>query len=130
MAVSAVLNIQHAERTKSRCNDKECQMSKFNHLRLAIAAVTLLAAGSSVAANTISGSDGCAILRQIIAAQFGAISTSGSGDQFDIASRSMTIVPDTPLLCATTAASVSRAFGTAMNDAGIAVSWGGTVPLD
>lgn len=76
--------------------------------------------------------DGCAVLGQLVTSQIDALSPGmPSGLPADRLWDTIA-APDAPGYCASTAATVSRAFSGAMLNAGIAVSWvaGPFVPID
>lgn len=103
---------------------------KFSQ-RLVVATVMVFAFEANAAVGR-GDSDGCAVLGQLVTSQIDALGAGIPDALSRGSSRDTVAMPDAPGYCASTAATISRAFGGAMHNAGIAVSWGAgpLVPID
>lgn len=88
---------------------------------ITIVAVLTVEANAAIAHGD---NDGCAVLGQLVTSQIDALSAGVPDALQNGDSWQSVAVPDAPGYCASTAATISRAFGGAMLNAGIAVSWG------
>jgi hypothetical protein len=95
------------------------------------AAAVLLFADAG-AATSRKETDGCAVLRHIVRSQIDDWSASAVGDRARASPGDALSVSNAPFYCSATAATVSNAFGSAMQAAGMPVSWSAesSVPAD
>jgi hypothetical protein len=98
-------------------------------LTVAILALVAIEANAAVGRGN---NDGCAVLGQLVSSQLDALSAGLFGTRLRGDTGESVAMPDAPGYCASTAATVSRAFGSAMHNAGIVVSWRASplIPVD
>jgi hypothetical protein len=79
---------------------------------------------SAVAAPLGTVGDGCDNLRDVVVSQLREYAQAASGRTLLLAEKGEPQIPDPPEYCLHTTAATTAAFGAAMHEAGIPISWG------
>jgi hypothetical protein len=79
---------------------------------------------TAVAAPLVTAGDGCDSLRDVVVSQLRDYATVADGQTLLRQDKGVPQIPDPPEYCLHTAAVTTAAFGAAMHEAGIPVTWG------